>query len=65
MAEYLIECPKCNKYDVVVVKEHNPDTTDMSMRATLRCQHEGCGHEWEGWVTSPHYNRMRESGKLR
>tara|TARA_B100001094_G_C17894042_1_gene653111 strand:+ start:113 stop:316 length:204 start_codon:yes stop_codon:yes gene_type:complete len=64
MAERLNQCPKCGKYQYtdIVVKAHNPDTTDMNMRATLRCQHEGCGHEWEGKVTSPHHERQRQRG---
>ena len=86
MAERLNRCPKCGKYQYTdfVVKAHNPDTTDMNMRATLRCggtvlvmkdhptwegrkaesphEVEGCGHEWEGLVASPHHRKMRERG---
>ena len=77
MSERLNKCPKCGKYQYtdIVVKAHNPDTTDMNMRATLRCggmvliesPHKvfppaGCGHEWEGMVTSPHYERQRRRG---
>ena len=86
MAQRLNECPKCGKrqYTDIVVKAHNPDTTDMNMRATLRCggpvpdgasllwvegskqteitEVEGCGHEWEGRVTSPHHERQRRRG---
>lgn len=86
MAQRLNECPKCGKYQYtdIVVKAHNPDTTDMNMRATLRCggtvlvmkddpywkgrkvesphKVEGCGHEWEGKVTSLHHERQRQRG---
>ena len=83
MSERLNKCPKCGalQYTDIVVKAHNPDTTDMNMRATLRCggpvpdvvwkgtvleaahEVEGCGHEWEGRVTSPHHRRGRERGE--
>jgi len=86
MSERLNKCPKCGKYQYtdIVVKAHNPDTTDMNMRATLRCggmvlvmkadpywegryiesphEVEGCGHEWEGKVTSPHHEHQRQRG---
>lgn len=64
MAERLNRCPKCGalQYTDIVVKAHNPETTDMNMRATLRCADEDCGHEWEGRVTSPHHQRGRERG---
>ena len=64
MAERLNQCPKCGRYQYtdIVVKAHNPDTTDMNMRATLRCSSGDCNHVWEGWTTSPHYDRQRELG---
>jgi len=39
MANRLNKCPACGalQYTDIVVKAHNPDTTDMNMRATLRC----------------------------
>ena len=35
MAERLNKCPKCGalQYTDIVVKAHNPETTDMNMRA--------------------------------
>lgn len=89
MCETLNRCPKCGafQYSDNIVKAHNPDTTDMNMRATLRCggpapdgvtlmwmdgsKHgeipvvEGCGHEWEGFVTSPHHKKGRGRGWYR
>jgi len=62
MSEILNRCPKCGAFQYFdnIVKEHNPDTTDMNMQATLRCNK--CNHEWEGLVTSPHYKKGRERG---
>lgn len=52
MSERLTLCPKCDSFNVVTVKIHNPDTGDLNAQATLKCN--DCKHEWEGLVTSPH-----------
>lgn len=64
MAERLNQCPKCKalQYSDTIVKALNPETTDMNMRATLRCCSPHCGHEWEGLVMSPDHRRGRERG---
>ena len=76
MAERLNRCPKCGvvQYTDLIVKAHNPETLDMNMKATLRCggfcpegvdpihTTKGCGHEWEGRVSSPNHQKMRERG---
>jgi len=65
MAERLNKCPKCGatQWGDDIVKVHNPDTTDMNMKATLRCVDPDCGHEWEGLVMSNHHRRGRERGE--
>ena len=60
MAQRRNKCPECSSYDLTVVEELNPNTTDLNMRAKLRC--EDCEHEWEGRITSHHYQRQREMG---
>ena len=39
MSERLNKCPNCGvlQYMDIVLKVHNPETTDMNMNATLRC----------------------------
>ncbi len=51
--------------EIVGIGIDNPETTEMNMRATLRCSSGDCNHVWEGWTTSPHYDRQRELGWLR
>ena len=64
MAERLNKCPSCEalQYEDIIVKAHNPRTTDMNMKATLQCS--SCENEWEGLVTSPHHRKMRERGEV-
>jgi uncharacterized Zn finger protein len=81
MSERLNKCPSCGalQFSDCVVKAHNPETTDLNMRVTLRCggpvpdvvwkgqvfpseDAEGCGHVWEGLVTSPNHEKQRERG---
>jgi len=60
MAERLTTCPKCNSFAVSVVKIHNPETTDMNAKASLKCR--DCDHEWEGKETSPYHKECRRKG---
>ena len=57
-----VMCPKCNGTRKTVVTEHNPETTDMNMRVTLRCDSPLCEHEWEGRVMSHHTQARRGRG---
>lgn len=58
-----IQCPECGCRNNEVVKEHNPETTDMNMRVTLRCL--DYGHTWEGRVMSHHTRKLRREGRVR
>lgn len=49
MNERLITCPECNSTEVEVVQIHDPHTTNINCRATLRCEN---GHTWEGLVAN-------------
>lgn len=60
MNERLTRCPKCGKVETEVVRIHNPETLDMNAQATLRCK--GCGETWDGRVTSPVYEKLRQKG---
>ena len=63
MSVVQIRCPKCNGTRQDVVKEHEPETTSMNMRVTLRCTGRwDCGHEWEDRVISHHAEKMRDRG---
>ena len=62
MSERLTLCPKCQSRWIETVKIHNPETTDMNARATLRC--ETCKHEWEDRITSPHYRELRRLHRI-
>ena len=66
MAERLNKCLKCGNYQYIdiIVMAHNPETLDVNMRATLRCCNEECSHQWEGRVTSPHYEKQRKRGLI-
>lgn len=62
LSERLNKCPECGatQWGEDIVEEHNPDTLDMNMDVTLRCE---CGHEWEDKVTSHAHQRARERGE--
>jgi len=60
MSQILTTCPKCESRHVETKIIHNPDTTNMNAKATLRCQ--DCQHEWEGRVTSPYHEENRRRG---
>ncbi len=60
MAVRVNHCPECKITLLTVLKEHNPATTDMNMRVTLKC--EECSHEFEDRTTSRHHQKMREMG---
>ncbi len=60
MSERIDTCPECNSSCLEVVKIHNPETTDMNCKASLKCIH--CEHEWEGEITSPFHKKQRELG---
>ena len=59
-------CPRCNGTRMEVIAEHEPETTALNMRVTLKCTGRwDCGHEWEDTVMSHHARREREAGRLR
>ena len=60
MSERLNRCPKCRSFEVETKVVHDPNTSAMNCKATLKCS--DCEHEWEGEVTSPWLERQRESG---
>jgi DNA-directed RNA polymerase subunit RPC12/RpoP len=60
MAARLNHCPECNSRQLEVVKEHDPETSNMNMRVTFKCA--DCGHIFEGRKTSHHHTRMRRKG---
>jgi len=62
MAVRLTRCPKCECSRQDVLKEHNPKTTDLNMRATLKCRQ--CEHEFEARITSHHTKNQRRRGRL-
>jgi transposase-like protein len=53
MSERIDSCPNCKSLDVVVLKRHNPDTTDMNCDASFKC--DACQHSWEGRTASAYY----------
>ena len=60
MSEQLNQCPKCKSINYSVVKVHNPDTTDMNSKATLKCYK--CKHEWEDLIASKYHQEQTERG---
>jgi len=58
----LTQCPVCKGTHTTVLKLHNPETQDMNCDATIRCEADGCKHEWEGRVTSPDHEWKRSMG---
>ena len=45
MAERLNKCPKCYALEPEVLVIHNPETTDLNAKPTLKCW--DCLHTWE------------------
>lgn len=57
------KCKKCGCVRLKVLKELNPDTTDMNMKTLVRC--EKCGEEQEGSSLSYRYRELRSKGLVR
>jgi hypothetical protein len=62
MSERQTHCPACKSLDVKVQRLLNPETHDLNCKALIFCMALGCGHSWEGWVTSPWTEEQRAKG---
>lgn len=64
MSERLERCPECGQFQYAenIIKEHNPETTQMNMNVTLRCTNSTCDNEWEGLTASPYHLQQRRRG---
>jgi hypothetical protein len=60
MAERLNQCPACKSTSVETLAVHNPNTTNMNAKATLKCSQ--CSHTWEGHIASDHHKEQRRRG---
>jgi hypothetical protein len=62
MSEALNSCPKCSSFDIKIIKEINPNTSDVNMSVLLKCNKLTCEHEWQGFQTSHSHNYRRMRG---
>lgn len=60
MSVQLTTCNKCGSTKLKRIEVINPDTTNMNMKAKLKC--EDCKHEDIYEVMSNHHKKQREMG---
>lgn len=63
MSERLTRCIKCGTSNLTTLKIINPDTTDMNMKAKLKCDE--CSHMAIYDVMSNHFKIKRSRGFIR